>query len=389
MVARAMGLGMPLMLLAHADEVIEQDAIFLRREMTRLFRTIQVLPEDSRGLLSYRSESDLRHTGATMRRREFIVLLGSTAVWPAGAGAEPTDRVRHIGVVNLGAGRTPASDGLLEGMRDRGYTEGRNFVVDWRFAEGKLERLPELVTDLVRLKVDIILLTTAAVVPFAQQATTTIPIVMLYSVDPVGNGFIKSLARPGGNTTGLASALDDIVPKHFELLATVLPRLNRVGLLANPMNPNTRPLLSSARTAAARGGFNLIPLEARNLQEIESAFAAAAKQETEAVIVEADAVFAIHRQRVAELAVANRLPSMFSQREYVQAGGLMSYGESLADLYRQVTYFVDKIFKGTKPSELPVQQPTRFHLTVSLKTAKALGLTIEESFLWRADEVIE
>jgi putative ABC transport system substrate-binding protein len=291
--------------------------------------------------------------------------------------------------VSLAARRIPAFDGFFEGMCDRGYAEGRNFLVDWRFAEGKLERLPELVTDLVELNVDVILLTTAAVVPFAQRATTTIPIIMVYSVDPVGNGFIESLARPGGNTTGLASALDNIVPKHFELLATVLPRLTRVGLLANPMNPNTRPLLSSVRAAAQRGGFQLIPLEARNLQEIESAFAAATKEQAEAIIVEADAVFQINRQRVAEPAVAHRLPSMFSQREYVQAGGLMSYGESLTDLFRQVAYFVDKIFKGTKPGELPAQQPTRFHLTVSLKAAKALGLTIEESFLWRADEVIE
>jgi putative ABC transport system substrate-binding protein len=212
---------------------------------------------------------------------------------------------------------------------------------------------------------------------------------MAYSVDPVGNGFIESLARPGGNTTGLASALDDIVPKHFELLGTVLPHMTRVALFVNPENPNTRPLLNSARTASERGGFHLIPLEARNQDGIESAFAAANREHAEAIIVEADAVFQINRQRIAELAVARRLPSIFSQREYVQAGGLMSYGESLTDVFRRVAYFVDKIFKGAKPGDLPVEQPTRFYLTVNLKAAKALGMTIEESFLWRADEVIE
>ena len=274
-------------------------------------------------------------------------------------------------------------------MRDFGYEEGRDFIVEWRFAEGNFSRHPEFAIDLARLKVDIIVLGTTSALPAVKQATSTIPIVMAYSIDPVGSGFVASLARPGGNTTGLVSALDDIISKHLELLKDVKPSLSRFGLLSNPNSPNHRPFVKSARAAANMAGMTIVELDARNREEIETAFATAAAERVEAVGVLADAIFNLHRERVAELAIANRLPSIFSQREYVQAGGMMSYGETLSEVYRRVTYFVDRIFKGTKPADLPVEQPSSFQLSVNLKTAKAIGHHLPEAFLLRADEVVE
>jgi ABC-type uncharacterized transport system substrate-binding protein len=275
-------------------------------------------------------------------------------------------------------------------MRDLGYLEGRDFIIEWRFAEGRYERHTEFAADLVRRNVDLIILDTTSAIPAVRQATSTIPVIMAYSIDPVGNGIVASLARPGGNITGLASALDDIVSKHFELLRELLPTVSRVGLLSNPASPNHRPFVNSARAASQNAGVALIALDARNRQEIEDAFSTAASAErVEAIAVLADALFNLHRQRVAELAIANRLPSIFSQREYVLAGGLISYGEALSEVFRRVAYYVDKIFRGTKPADLPIEQPSRFSLAI-MKTAKAVGLAVPESFLAvRADEVIE
>jgi putative tryptophan/tyrosine transport system substrate-binding protein len=330
-----------------------------------------------------------------IRRREFIsTLCGMAAAWPLAARAQQTGTLRRIGFL---FGAIPAAQlgsddlgrGFTQGMRELGYLEGKDFVVEWRSGEGQYERLTELAAELVRLKVDVIVTGSPLAVRPAQQATTTIPIVMAYSTDPVGNGFVASLARPGGNTTGLAGSSDDSAPKQLELLTTVMPKLSRVAILTNPHNPNSAAVMKSAQSAAEKVGLLVVPVEARSLQEIENAFAALAKQSIAAVMVGLDAVFFVHRQQLAQLALDNRLASMFAGREYAAAGGLMSYGESLREFFRRAAPFVDKIFKGAKPGELPIEQPTRFNLVINRKTADALGLTIPPQLYIFADEVIE
>ena len=327
-----------------------------------------------------------------MRRREFITVLGgAAAVWPLAARAQQAEKVRRIGFVS-GATRARVHDvlsGFPQGMRELGYVEGRDFNIEWRFAEGRYELFPTLAAELVRLNVDVIVVGTPAAVGSVQRATKTIPIVMGYSTDPVGNGFVASYARPGGNTTGLASSLDEITAKHVELLATALPNLSRIGHLSNPANPNHVSVLNTARASTQRAGLTLVPFEARNPSEIEYAFATFTRERVGAVLVVSDAFFNNQRQQIAELALRERLPTMFHQREYVAAGGLMSYGEKLFDFFRRAATFVDKIFKGAKPADLPIELPTRFYLTINLPTAKLLGLEVPPMLLARADEVIE
>jgi putative ABC transport system substrate-binding protein len=326
-----------------------------------------------------------------MGRRKLIMLLGGAVAWPLAAQAQRAGNRWRIGFLS-GASRAVGFDviaGFPQGMRELGYVEGKDCIIEYRFAEGRYERFPELAAELVRLNVDVIVLGTPAAVRATQQATKTIPIVIGYSTDPVGNGFVASLAHPGGNTTGLASSLDDITEKHLELPSTALPNLSRVGLLTNPKNPNHVPVLTTAQVSAPKLGLTLVLAEAREPQEIESAFAKLTGEQVGAVIGVSDALFNMQRQRIAELAANHRLPTIFSQREYVAAGGLMSYGERMFDFFRRAASFVDKIFKGAKPMDLPIEQPTRFFLVVNLKTAKVLGLTLPESFLLRADEVIE
>jgi putative tryptophan/tyrosine transport system substrate-binding protein len=242
---------------------------------------------------------------------------------------------------------------------------------------------------MVRLKVEVIVVSTPAGIRPTQQATSTIPIVMGYSTDPIGSGFVTSLARPGGNVTGLASSLDDIVPKQIELLASAVPGLSRVGLLVNPGNPNTPPVLKSAQASARQAGFVLVVVEAQTPGELEAALVTLTKERVGAVIVIADAFFNSQRRRLVELALQVRLPTMFGQREYAQEGGLMSYGESLFEFYRRAASYVDKIFKGAKPADLPIEQPTLFKLVINRKTADALGVTIPSQLYIFADEVIE
>ena len=328
-----------------------------------------------------------------MKRREFIGALGSVAAaWPLTAAvAQRPGKVWRIGAISGGT-----RSRILEfvaafpvGMKELGYVEGRDFIMEWRFAEGHYERIPAFAAELVQSNVDIFLLTTAAAIRPAQKATATVPIVMAYSTDPVGNGFVASLARPGGNTTGLASSGDDSAPKQVELLTTIVHRLSRIGFLANPGNPNSTSLLTSARTAAEGAGLALVPATGRTLSEIETAFDAFVSERVGAVMVPGDAALLVHRRRIAELALQAKLPSMFVNCEYVEAGGLMSYGENLKDFLRRAAVFVDKIFKGAKAGDLPIEQPTKFHLTINRITAAALGLTIPPQLLVFADEVIE
>jgi putative ABC transport system substrate-binding protein len=329
-----------------------------------------------------------------MKRRDFITLIGgAAALWPLAARAQQTGKLRHIGFVS-GAVRPPTLErslyaGLSHGMRQLGYVEGKDFVIEYRFAEGKYERFDDFANELVRLKVDVIVLATPAAVPAMQKATDAIPIVMGYSTDPVGNGFIASLAHPGGNTTGLASSSDDASPKQLELLAMAIPNLLRLGLLGNPDSPNYLPVLKNAVAAGQKAGITLVPVEARNPEEVETAFAALGRQNVGAIFVLADGFLLSQRQRIAQLALRERLPSIFPQREFVEAGGLMSYGESVFEFYRRAASYVDKIFKGAWPGDLPIEQPTRFNLVINRITADVLGITIPPQVYAFADEVIE
>jgi putative ABC transport system substrate-binding protein len=327
-----------------------------------------------------------------MRRREFITLIGGmAAAWPLAARAQQAGKVWRIGFLSAVSRESSFRSyaALRQGMRELGYVEGKDFVIEWRSVEGKYERFPEIVGELVRLKLDVIVTGVTAALPPLQRATSTILIVMAYSTDPVGNGLVASLVHPGGNITGLAGSSDDSSPKQLELLTTVVPNVSRVGLLGNPDTETYSSVLKSARDAAQKVGLLVMPIEARNPQEIEIAFGALSKERVLAVMVASDAIFFGQRRRIAELALDNRLPTMFSLREYAEAGGLMSYGENIADFFHHAAFYVDKIFKGAKPGDLPIEQPTRFNLVINRKTADALGLTIPPQLYIFADEVIE
>jgi putative ABC transport system substrate-binding protein len=326
-----------------------------------------------------------------MRRREFVTLIGAAATWPLALRAQPAGKVWRVGFLGTNSHESNSNQytGFLQGMRALGYVEGKDIVVEFGFADGDYERLPALAADLVRLKVDALLAGPTPAVRALQQATSTIPIVGVAMTNPVGNGLIASLAHPGGNTTGSAGSTDDTSPKQLELLAAVVPNASRIGLLWNPENQSTSTVLKVAQDAAQKAGLVLVPVEARNLQEIENAFPAFGRERVQAVMVPTDGVYAGHKERLASLALSHRLPSMFARSEYAQAGGLMSYGESSSEFWRRAATFVDKIFKGAKPADLPVEQPTRYHLVINRKTADALGVTIPAVLYIFADEVIE
>jgi len=275
-------------------------------------------------------------------------------------------------------------------MREHGWIEGQNVVIEYRFAEGRFDRLPAFAADLVRLEVDIIAAigTTAAVA--AKNATKTIPIVLMVAVNPLELGLITSVARPGGNLTGIAFSFStEILGKNLALLKEAIPRVRHVAVLSNPANPGHTIAIKNVKAAADAMGMQLSLLEVREPNQFDAAFKVMAEGRAEALLVIADAQFQIHRARLAELATNNRLPSMHGFREYVEAGGLMSYGPSIAASVRRGASFVDKILRGAKPAELPVEQPTKFDLVINMKTARALGLTIPRPLLLRADEVIQ
>ena len=328
-----------------------------------------------------------------MTRRDFFTLLGGAAAvaWPLAASAQRSGKLWRVGFL-AGASRPVAFElsayaGFIRGMRELGYREGIDFVIEWRFAEGRFALFPQLAAELVRANVDVIVLASGAAVRPTQQATSTIPIVMGYSVDPVADGYVASLARPGGNTTGLSA--DETTGKRVELIAAMVPGLRHLGIFVNPNNPSYAIVLKAARAAAERGGLNLAPVQATNRDEVTRAFDTLIDASVQALFVPSDAFFFSERHKIAELSVQKRLPAIFADRDYVAAGGLMSYGEGLSEFYRRAAGYVDKIFKGAKPAELPIEQPTRFFLVINLNTAKALGLEVPPALLARADEVIE
>ncbi len=328
-----------------------------------------------------------------MKRREFIPLLGGAAIaWPLVARAQQAGRVYRVGYLTIASREQQLHliKAFEEGLRSLGYRVGENVVIEYRFADGELERLPALAADLVRLAVDVIVTGANPNTVAAMKATTTIPIVMTNSVDPVGAGLVASLARPGGNVTGFGvDAGDEINGKRLELLKETLPNLSRVGILWNPDFAPNRSRLTSMREAARALGLTLVPAEARGPDALEQAFAAMVRESAQAFVVLGEPVLFNCRGQIAVMAIRDRLPAISTAREYAEAGVLLTYGPDLQDQFRRSAAFVDKIFKGAKPADLPVQQPTKFELVVNLKTARALGLTIPPTLLARADEVIE
>ena len=319
-----------------------------------------------------------------------VTLALGLLVAPLAATAQPPTPVHRVGYL-LGSTREqePALEAFLEGMRALGYVEGQNLVMEYRAAEGQYERLPALAAELVRLKVDVLLAVITPAALAAKHATTTIPIVMMGVGDPVGSGLVDSLARPGGNVTGLASLDPELVGKQLELLKDVLPTVSRVAILWNPANPAHALAVPQADVAAQRLGVQLYRVEAHGPDAFDSAFVAMTSAHAGALLVLGDGMFFEHRRRFAELETTSRLPTMHNSRPFVEAGGLLCYGASHPDTYRHAATYVDTILKGAKPGDLPVEQPTKFELVINLKTAQALGLTMPPSLLLLADEVIQ
>ena len=329
-----------------------------------------------------------------MDRRTFLAGTGAVLLAaPLAAEAQQAGKVYRIGFLSPASPSDPRVQRFLaafrNGLGELGYVEGQTIAIESRWAAGKYERLPGLAAELVRLKMDVIVTAAVPAIRAAKEATSTIPIIMAVVVDPVATGLVASLARPGGNITGLSIMTPELVGKQLEMLKEVVPKASRVAVLWNPANPGNAPQLRAAEVAARTLGVRLQPLEARGPREIDSAFAAMTKEGASAVVVLVDVVFIDQRTRIADLAATRRLPSVYGLPESVEAGGLMAYGPSYLYNYRRAAVYVDKILKGANPADLPVEQPTKFELVINLKTARTLALTIPQSLLLRADEVIE
>jgi putative tryptophan/tyrosine transport system substrate-binding protein len=319
-------------------------------------------------------------------------LAGGLVAAPGAAEAQPAGKVYRIGILTNKASDPAESrqwQAFRLGLQERGWIEGENILIEFRGAAGNSARAPELAADLVRRKVDLIVTRGSLFTGAAKAATSSIPIVFIAHADPVGTGHVASLARPGGNITGMAILQTDLGAKGLELLRSVIPAVTRIAVLSHPGTPSAAPGLKALEEPARRLQLELQPVGARSAAELEGAFAAMARARAQGVLVLATPIFFGERQRLGELAIAHRLPTMFQVREYAEAGGLMSYGADFADLYRRGASHVDKILRGAKPADLPVEQATKFDLVINLKTANALGLTIPPSLLQRADQVIE
>ena len=328
-------------------------------------------------------------------RRRFLydLTLGLLAL-PLAANSQPQTKSKRIGV--LSGGRRPASlesgqgqGAFLQGMRELGYVEGRDFVVEWRFAEGKYERLADFAAELVNMNVDVIVALNTRGAVEVQRLTKTIPIVFAAISDPVGSGLVADLAHPGGNITGASEGHDETALKHLDLLQQTVRPLSRLAVLINPDNALGARILSHVQTSAQKVGVSVLPVTARTVEELEAGFATIKSDRVQAVLVFDDAFFVGQRQQLAALAIRFQLPAIAGHRDYADAGLLFSYGEPIAEQFKRAAFYVDKIFRGAKPGDLPVAQPTRFYLVINRKTANALGLTIPTDLLLRADEVIQ
>jgi len=327
---------------------------------------------------------------AKMNRRQFITLLGGAAVaWPLAARAQQPAKLPTIGYLGTAAASAwaPWTAAFVQRLHELGWTDGRTVAIQYRWAEGRAERSAELAAELARLKVDVIVTGGNAALA-AKQASSAVPIVFALVDDPVGMGLVASLARPGGNVTGLAFQAADLAGKRLALLREVVPGLRRLAIMANVEYPNAASEMREVQIAARTLGIDAATFEIRRAEDIAPAFEAL-KDRADALYVVGDALVITHRVRINTLALIARLPTIYVVREYVEAGGLMSYGPNFPDLFRRAADYVDKILRGAKPGEIPVEQPTKFDLAINPTTAKALGLTVPESFLLRADEVIE
>jgi ABC-type uncharacterized transport system substrate-binding protein len=326
-----------------------------------------------------------------MKRREFIVLVGGAAALPFATSAQQA-KVPRIGYLVTGSLQSPIVDAFRQGLQERGYVEGQNIVIEFRAAEGQMERFPALASELVRLKVDVIVAPNTPAARAVQQATTTIPVVVPVMGDPVRDGLVASLARPGGNITGLTFLGPELVPKRLVLLKQAVPTVFKVVALWHPGAYGERTMsdmMKQAEAAVRTLNVDLRLVAVQGPGELERAFSTIGEERADALIVFPSPMLFNERRRIVDLAAKRRLPSMAMGREFVELGGLMSYGASITDLNRRGAAYIDKILKGAKPAELPVEQPTKFELLVNLKTARELGLTIPREFLLLADEVIE
>jgi len=317
------------------------------------------------------------------------VLCGFACVPSLESLAQQKPKEWRIGFLASGSSATRDYEGFIRGMRELDHVEGRNLLVQRRFADGKYERLAGLAAELVRLDVDVIVAGTTLGVQAARQATATIPIVMIAVPDPVGEGFATSLSRPGGNITGLSNIVTEVSAKHVEFLRSAVPKLARLAVLINPLNPSDALILEQVQGVAYARGVKVLVVEASTESQIDAGFGEMIRARTEALIVAADAYFDVQMVQITKLALKSRLPAISSNREMTEAGGLMSYGQDLAEHYRRAATYVDKILKGAKPGNLPIEQPTVLELVINRRTANALGLAIPQELSLRADKLIE
>jgi len=320
-----------------------------------------------------------------------MALVGAGVAWPLSVHAQYTGKVYRIGF--LGNSTAALESNLVEpfrdGLRELGYQEGRNVAIEYRWAEGKYERFPSLVAELIASKVDVIVTAGTPATLAVKKAMPSIPLVMVAVGDPIGTGIVASLGQPGGNITGLSSIAPELEGKRLELLREIIPKLSHIAVLWNPVNPFHNASLKQAQAAAQTLRMKVQSVAVRTREDLDDAFASLLRERPGALLVLADRVFLHDRARLMNFAAANRLPGVYAYRELVEAGGLMSFGPSYADMHRRAATFVDKILKGAKPADLPVEQPTKFELVINLKSAKAIGLVVPPTLLARADEVIE
>jgi putative ABC transport system substrate-binding protein len=325
-----------------------------------------------------------------MKRREVITLLGGAAAWPVGARAQQP-RLPVIGFLNSASpeGYAPYAAAFRQGLKEAGYVDGENVTIEYRWAEGRYERLPTQAADLVRRQVSVIAATSTPAIPAAKEATSTIPIVFTTGADPVTLGFVASLNKPGGNVTGVNFFTAELGSKQAELLHELIPAAARVGLLVNPNYPPTDAMTRDTTAAASAIGFHIDVMQATDSREIEAAFGALVRNRVDALLVGSDSFFVSRRLQIATLATRHAIPVVYPVRDFAEAGGLMSYGASQTEAYRQAGIYTGKVLKGTKPADLPVMQSTKFELVINLPTARAIGLEIPPMLLARADDVIE
>jgi len=327
--------------------------------------------------------SDARRTVLRAALCAFASISGLDAL------AQQKSKAARIGFLASGTSSARAYQGFREGMRELGYVDETSVVVQWRFADGHYERLAGLAAELVRSNIDVMVAGTSLSVQAARQATSTLPIVMVAVADPIGEGFARSLSRPGGNITGLSNIVTEVSVKHCELLRAAVPKLSRLAVLINPLNPSDSLILEQIHGVAYTRGVQVIAIEASTESQIEAGFGAMARARAEALIVAEDSYFDVQTDRITKLALKNRLPTISANRVMTEAGGLMSYGQDLTEHYRRAATYVDKILKGAKPGNLPIEQPTVLELVINRKTASALGLAIPPELLLRADKLIE